>query len=172
VRGEVKLWSFTEDPMAVADYGPLETEDGARRFEIESLRPGKDFLVARIAGVDSRNAAEMLRNIDLFVPRDRLPPIDDGDTYYHADLIGLSAVSLENAAVGTVIALHNFGAGDVVEIAPAGGGQTLMLPFTETAVPAVDLKAGRVVVVLPAEETAEEVVVPDDRASASETRDP
>ena len=151
MRGEVKLWSFTEDPLAVADYGPLETENGARHFEIESLRPAKDFLVARLKGVADRNAAEMLRNIELFVPRERLPDIEDDDTYYHADLIGLSVVTPENAAVGTVLALHNFGAGDLIEIAPAGGGQTLMLPFTESTVPEVDLAARRIVVVLPAE---------------------
>src|SRR6478672_2421735 len=92
VRGEVKLWSFTEDPMAVADYAPLETEDGTRTFEFESLRPAKDHLVAHIEGIADRNAAELLRNIDLFVPRDRLPPIEDDDTYYFADLIGLAAV--------------------------------------------------------------------------------
>ncbi len=89
----MKLWSFTEDPLAVANYGPLETEDGTRRFEIEAARPAKDHLVARIAGVGDRDAAEKLRNLDLFVPRDRLPPIEDADTYYHADLIGLAAVT-------------------------------------------------------------------------------
>jgi 16S rRNA processing protein RimM len=151
VRGEVKLWPFTEDPMAVLDYGPLETEDGARQFEIESLRPAKDFLVARFQGIDDRDAAEMLRNIDLFVPRDRLPPIADDDTFYHADLVGLAAVTPDGAAFGTVMALHNFGAGDLIEIALAGSGQTLMLPFTETAVPEIDLKAKRIVVVVPEE---------------------
>jgi 16S rRNA processing protein RimM len=166
VRGEVKLWPFTEDPLAVADYGPLETGDGKRQIEIESVRPAKDHLVARIAGVDDRDAAELLRNIDLFIPRDRLPPIEDDDTYYYADLVGLAAVAPDGAAVGTVLALHNFGAGDLIEIAPAGGGAALMLPFTEVAVPEVDVKGGRVVVVVPAEE---EAVVPAER---SEGRDP
>jgi 16S rRNA processing protein RimM len=149
VRGEVKLWPFTEDPLAVAEYGPLETEDGKRQIEIESVRPAKDHLVARIAGVDDRDAAELLRNIDLFIPRDRLPPIEDDDTYYYADLIGLAAVAPDGAAVGTVLALHNFGAGDVIEIAPVGGGAALMLPFTEAIVPEVDVMGGRVVVVVP-----------------------
>lgn len=155
VRGEVKLWSFTEDPMAVADYAPLETEDGARRFEIESLRPAKVHLVARIAGVADRNAAELLRNIDLYVPRDRLPPLEDDDTYYFADLVGLAAVAPDGAALGTVLAMHNFGAGDVIEIQPAAGGNTLLLPFTEAVVPEVDVKGGRIVVVLPVEITAD-----------------
>ena len=117
VRGEVKLWSFTQDPMAVANYGPLETEDGARRFEIETLRAAKDHLVARLKGIGDRDAAEKLRNLDLFVPRDRLPPIEEDDTYYHADLIGLAAVTPEGVALGTVTAMHNFGAGDLIEIA-------------------------------------------------------
>ena len=156
IRGEVKLWSFTEDPMAVARYGPLETEDGARRFEIEAARPAKDFLVARLKGVGDRDAAASLRNTDLYVPRDRLPPIEEADTFYHADLVGLSAVSEDGAALGTVSAIHNFGAGDLIEIAPAAGGEPLMLPFTEATVPTIDLKAGRIVVVPPAEIVAKE----------------
>ena len=156
IRGEVKLWSFTEDPMAVAHYGPLETEDGARRFEIEAARPAKDHLVARLKGIADRNAAETLRNTDLFVPRDRLPPIEDADTYYHADLVGLTAVGEDGAALGTITAIHNFGAGDLIEIAPAAGGEPLLLPFTDATVPTIDLKAGRVVVVPPAEIEAKE----------------
>jgi 16S rRNA processing protein RimM len=150
VRGEVRLWAFTQDPMAVAEYGPLETEDGVRHIEIVSLRPGKDFLVARLAGVDDRNAAETLTNLDLFVRRDRLPAIDEEDTYYHADLIGLAAVTADGEQVGTVTAVHNFGAGDIIEIAPANGGAPLMLTFTETAVPKVDLNARQIVIVPPA----------------------
>ena len=150
IRGEVKLWSFTEDPLAVTDYGPLETEDGARRFEIEAARLAKDHLVARLKGVADRDAAEKLRNTDLFVSRDRLPPIEDADTFYHADLVGLAAVGEDGAALGTVTAIHNFGAGDLIEIASAAGGEALLLPFNETTVPTIDLKAGRLVVVPPA----------------------
>ena len=155
IRGEVKLWSFTEDPMAVANYGPLETEDGARRFEIEAARPAKDHLVARLKGVGDRDAAEQLRNTDLFVPRDRLPPIEEADTFYHADLVGLSAVSEDGAALGTVTAIHNFGAGDLIEIARSAG-EPLLIVFNETTVPTIDLKAGRIVVVPPAEIEAKE----------------
>jgi len=151
VRGEVKLWSFTQDPMAIAGYGPLQTEDGARQIEIEALRPGKNFLVARIAGIADRDAAEKLCNLDLFVPRARLPAIEEPDTFYHADLIGLKAVTADGAALGTVTALHNFGAGDIIEIAPDGGGQTAMLPFTDTTVPKIDLAARQIVVVPPPE---------------------
>lgn len=151
VRGEVKLWSFTEDPLAVAGYAPLETQDGKRQFEIEALRPAKDHLVARFKGVRDRNAAEMLRNIDLYVPRDRLPAIDEDGTWYYADLVGLAAVGPEGDALGTVLALHNFGAGDVIEIQPTEGSKTLLLPFTETVVPTIDIDAGRIVVVMPTE---------------------
>ena len=151
VRGEVKLWSFTEDPAAVAHYGPLETQDGTRCFEIEALRAAKDHFVARIAGVNDRDAAEKLRNIELYIPRARLPKIEEADTFYHADLVGLDAVTPEGARVGTVHALHNFGAGDIIEIAPAGGGDPLMLPFNETTVPKIDVAARQIVVVPPAE---------------------
>lgn len=151
VRGEVKLWSFTEDPAAVAHYGPLETQDGTRCFEIEALRAAKDHFVARIAGVSDRDAAEKLRNIELYIPRARLPKIEEADTFYHADLVGLDAVTPDGARVGTVHALHNFGAGDIIEIAPAGGGDPLMLPFNETTVPKIDVAARQIVVMPPAE---------------------
>jgi 16S rRNA processing protein RimM len=147
VRGEVKLWSFTQNPAAVADYGPLESEDGARRFEIEALRAAKDHFVARLKGVEDRDTAEALCNLDLFVPRDRLPPIEDDDEFYYADLMGLAAVTPEGAELGTITAVLNFGAGDVIEIRPRGGGPPLMLPFTDATVPEIDIAAGRVVVV-------------------------
>jgi len=150
VRGEVKLWSFTQDPTAVAAYGPLETEDGARQFEIEAMRAAKDHFVARIAGIDTREAAEQLRNFDLFVPREKLPPIEEADTYYHADLIGMAAITPEGASLGNVTALHNFGAGDLIEIATTGGAcEPLLLPFTETVVPKIDMALRQIIVVLP-----------------------
>ena len=149
VRGEVKLWPFTGDPAAVADYGPLENEDGTRQFEIESMRAAKDHFVARLKGITDRDAAAKLCNLDLFVPRDRLPPIEEADTYYHADMIGLAAVSETGAAIGTVTALHNFGAGDLIEIATPEGGEPLLLPFTDAIVPKIDMAARKIVVVLP-----------------------
>jgi 16S rRNA processing protein RimM len=149
VRGEVKLWPFTQDPMAVADYGLLETEDGARRFEIETLRAAKDHLVVRLKGVGDRNAAEALRNTDLFVLRDKLPPIEEEDTWYHADLVGMAAVSPAGVPLGNVTAIHNFGAGDLIEIATTAGGEPLLLPFTETVVPEIDMVLRQVTIVLP-----------------------
>jgi 16S rRNA processing protein RimM len=150
VRGEIKLWSFTEDPAAIADYGPLETLDGKRTFEIETMRAAKDHFVARLSGVPDRTAAEKLTNTDLYVPRDRLPPIDDDDTYYHADLIGLAAVTPDGVALGKITALYNFGAGDLIEIVTPQGGEPLLLPFSNAVVPEVDIKGGKVVIVLPA----------------------
>ena len=145
VRGEVRLFSFTGDPMAVAGYGPLETEDGSQRFEIEAVRPAKDHLVARLRGVGDSEAAERLRNLKLYVPRSRLPPPDD-EEYYHADLIGLAVVGRDGTELGTVVAIQNYGAGDLVEVALKAGGPTVMLPFTDSVVPVVDIAAGRLVV--------------------------
>jgi len=150
VRGEVRLKAFTEDPLSVRRYGPLETEDG-RRFEIEAVRPTKDdMLVARLKGISDRDTAERLTNLRLYVARDRLPKPADGE-FYHADLIGLAATTADGAPFGTVKAVHNFGAGDLLEIEPAAGGATVMLPFTEAIVPTIDIAGGRVVIVPPEE---------------------
>jgi len=149
VRGEVRLRSFTSDPAAIANYGPLEAEDG-RVFEITSLRPAKDHFVATLAGIGDRKAAERLANIKLYVPRDRLPEPEQADEFYHADLIGLTAVDRAGEKLGTVIAIHNFGAGDIIEIAPPFGA-TMLLPFTNAVVPTVDVAGGRVVIELPDE---------------------
>lgn len=149
VRGEVRLWVFTEDPLAVMRYGPLSTKDGARQLEIARAREAKDHLVATLKGVTTRDEAERLNGIELYVARDKLPATDD-DEYYHADLIGLAAVGVDGGPIGRVIAIHNFGAGDIVEIAPTRG-PTLMLPFTNAVVPTVDIAGGRVVIDLPSE---------------------
>jgi len=149
VRGAVKLWTFTEDPLAVQAYGPLITKDGSRQFEVATAREAKGHLVATLKGVATREEAERLNGIELYVARDQLPATDD-DEYYHADLIGLAAVTAAGVPLGRVIAIHNFGAGDIIEIAPPHG-PTLLLPFTNAVVPTVDLAAGRVVVELPEE---------------------
>ena len=149
VRGEVRLWTFTEDPLAVLHYGPLTTKDGSRSFEVAKAREAKDHLVATIKGVTDRNAAERLNGLELYVPRDRLPETDD-DEYYHADLIGLAAETTAGAPLGRVLAIHNFGAGDIIEIAPPQGA-TMLLPFTNAVVPTVDLAGGRVVIDMPQE---------------------
>jgi 16S rRNA processing protein RimM len=153
IRGEVKLKSFTADPMAVGEYGPLESEDGSARFALEALRPAKGHLIARLRGVEDRDAAERLTNLKLFVPRERLPK-PAADEFYHADLIGLSAVTADGARFGTIVAVHDFGAGDILELNPVAGGSTIMLPFTEAFVPGIDLAHGRIVVAPPAELSA------------------
>jgi 16S rRNA processing protein RimM len=147
VRGAVKLWTFTEDPLAVKRYGPLATRDGARRFEVASAREAKGHLVATLKGVTTREEAERLNGVELYVARDKLPATDDNE-YYHADLIGLAAVTTADEPLGRVVAIHNFGAGDIIEIAPPQG-PTLLLPFTNAVVPTVDLAGGRVVIEMP-----------------------
>ncbi|HVV41294.1 MAG TPA: ribosome maturation factor RimM [Nitrobacter sp.] len=149
VRGEVRLWTFTEDPLAVMRYGPLSTKDGARQLEVARAREARDHLIATLKGVTTRDEAERLNGVELYVARDKLPATDDGE-YYHADLIGLAAVDTGGGAIGRVIAIHNFGAGDIIEIAPPQGA-SLMLPFTNAVVPTVDIAGGRVVIELPGE---------------------
>jgi 16S rRNA processing protein RimM len=150
VRGEVRLRSFTAEPAAIASYGPLETEDG-RVFEIKSLRPAKDHFVATLSGVVDRNAAERLANTKLYVPRERLPEPEEADEFYHADLIGLMVVDRAGKPLGIVVAVHNFGAGDLIEVKPGTGGKTELVAFNEVSVPAVDIAAGKIVVDLPAD---------------------
>ena len=150
LRGEVRLHSFTADPAAIMNYGPLETDDG-RVFKIETLRPAKDHFVARIFGIADRNAAELLKNTKLYVPRERLPAPEQPDEFYHADLIGLAVVDRAGQKLGTVVAIHNFGAGDLIEVNPEAGDKTELLPFDETHVPTVDIAAGKIVVVPPVE---------------------
>jgi 16S rRNA processing protein RimM len=156
VRGEMRLRSFTADPQAFAGYGPFETEDG-RVVAIEALRPAKDHFVARLAGIRDRNAAERLVNAKLFVPRDRLPEIGEQDEFYHADLVGLCAVSPSGEKLGIVVAVHNFGAGDLIEVRFDARDKTEFVAFNEVSVPAVDLGAGRIVIQPPhvAEENSE-----------------
>jgi 16S rRNA processing protein RimM len=143
VRGEVRLKSFCAAPEAVADYGPLETEDGTRRFDVTLVRPITGAFAARLSGVATREAAEALKGTRLYAPRDRLPPLD-ADEFYHADLIGLEVRDTGGAVLGTVKAVHDHGAGDLLEVTRPGG-ETVLLPFTRAAVPTVDLAQRRIV---------------------------
>jgi len=147
IKGEVKVKTFTETPAKLGAYGPVTAEDG-RSFEIAGLRatkPGE--AVVCFAGIADRNAAEALKGTQLFVARAALPPPAPREFYY-ADLVGLRAEDASGAALGTVQGVHNFGAGDVLEIAFAGG-DTEFFPFTDAVVPVVDVAAGRIVVHLP-----------------------
>jgi len=147
IKGEVRVKAFTGLPADIASYGALEAGDG-RRFEVEALRPAAggsaDMLVVRFKGIADRNQAEGLNGIELSVPRARLPEAGP-DEFYHADLIGLAAVTADGAPLGTVIAVPNYGAGDLLEIAPQRG-ESILVPFTRTVVQEVDLARGRVVV--------------------------
>ncbi|HXZ67043.1 MAG TPA: ribosome maturation factor RimM [Alphaproteobacteria bacterium] len=145
LKGEVKLASFTEIPEAIADLAPLLADDG-REFEIASIRPQTKGLVARVKGISTREAAEKLKGIALYVPRDALPEPEEEGEYYHADLIGLSAVLVSGKPLGKVIAVQNFGAGDLLEIQLANEPRTVFVPFTNDIVPEVDLAAGRLTI--------------------------
>ena len=145
VAGEVRLYSFTVDPAAIADYGPLEAEDG-RVLEIETLRPAKDHFIARLSGIGDRDAARALANVKLYVPRDRLPEPEEADEFYHADLIGLAAVDRGGERLGTVVAVHNFGAGDLIEVRLEREAKTELIAFDAINVPMVDISAGRIVI--------------------------
>jgi 16S rRNA processing protein RimM len=147
VRGEIRLQSFTRDPSAIASYGPLTDKSGAKSFTLVSVRPqGKDMLVARVEGVDDRTGAERLTGVELYIRRDRLPPPEDEDEFYLADLVGLRAETRTGEVIGTIVAVRNFGAGDILEVSPISGGETLLFPFTKAVVPVVHVGEGRVVI--------------------------
>ncbi len=154
VRGEVRLSAFTGDPMALLDYRALVREDGRPGLTLTSGRIVKGGLVVRAAEVETREEAQALRGLGLFVDRARLPEPDE-DEYYLADLIGLASFSPEGEALGRVKAVNNFGAGDLLEIQPADGSPSWWSPFTREAVPEVSLTEGRLVVVRLPETTAE-----------------
>jgi 16S rRNA processing protein RimM len=145
VRGEVRLFAYTQDPLAIRSYGEFEDESGARRFRIVSLRVAKDHLIARIEGIGDRDEASKLTHLELYVSRARLPQQKEADTFYHADLVGLSVETKEGKKLGDVIGVRNFGAGDLLEIKLANGGKTALLPFIDPFVPLIDVKGGRIV---------------------------
>lgn len=150
VTGEVRLKSFCTVPEDIASYGPLWSEDGSRQFRVTLTRPVAGGLGARIAGVATKDEADALRGTSLFVDRSRLPSLPD-DEFYHADLIGLDAVDTGGEVFGKVLAVHNHGAGDIIEISSIRHKSALLLPFTKAIVPNVDLAAGRLIVDLPEE---------------------
>jgi 16S rRNA processing protein RimM len=144
VRGAVRVKSFTEAATDVAAYGPVEDEAGQRRFDLRIVGNAKGVVVARIAGLDDRDAAERLKGTRLYVQRSALPAPEE-DEYYHSDLIGLTMVLRDGTVFGTVRAVHDYGAGVSLEVAHHGG-QLVMVPFTRAIVPAVEVAAGRLVI--------------------------
>jgi 16S rRNA processing protein RimM len=155
VRGLVKIKSFTEAPGDLLAYGPLSDEAGTRRFEITVKGMAKGSVLAAMTGIDDRDAAQALKGTRLYVDRAALPAADEEETYYHADLVGLRAEDRDGGHIGRVAAVHNFGAGDLLEIARGEDEPELLVPFTKAAVPEVDLKGGRLVIDPPAEIVAE-----------------
>jgi 16S rRNA processing protein RimM len=148
VRGEVRLKSFCAEPEAIATYGPLQTEDGSRSFRVTLTRPVAGGLGARLSGVATKEAADALRGTRLYADRARLPD-PDADEFYHADLIGMEVRDTGGTLLGWVEAVHNHGAGDLLEVAGPAPGASMLLPFTRAAVPTVDLAARRIVADLP-----------------------
>ena len=143
VRGALRIKSFTDVPEDIARYGPVEDEDGRRRFELSLRGAAKGVLIARLSGVENRDQAEALRGLRLYLPRAALPRTEP-DEYYHADLIGLEAVLGDGTPVGRVRAIYDFGAGDTLELARPDA-PPVMVPFTRAIVPVVEPEHGRLV---------------------------
>lgn len=144
VHGEVRIKSFCAEPTAIADYGPLASEDRQHAFSLTLLRPIKNGFSVRIDGVATKEEADALKGVKLFVNRDALPTLPD-DEYYHTDLVGLTVLDTGGQELGKVHAVHNHGASDVLEIRLPGSSATALLPFTLDAVPTVDLASGRII---------------------------
>ncbi|MGE5546862.1 MAG: ribosome maturation factor RimM [Solirubrobacterales bacterium] len=164
VRGAVRVKSFTDVPEDVAGYGPVSDETGSRRFKLKVIGEAKGLVIAKLDGVNDRDAAEALRGTKFFVPRERLPATDEAeDEFLYSDLVGLRAEAADGSVIGTVRGVADFGAGEVLDVARSEGG-SFMVPFTREAVPVVDVAGGRLVVVPP-------VYAPDekDEAGASDS---
>lgn len=142
VRGEVRIKTFTGDPLAIAGYGPLSDSKG-RSFEITDIRPAKEVVVARLKGVTTREAAEALNGVELFVARDKLSAGEDEDEFLQADLIGCSVAGPDGIVLGTVTAVENYGAGDLLDI-ETPDGRSVLMPFTKAFAPRIDIAARRI----------------------------
>lgn len=147
IRGEVRVNSFTDDPVALASYGPLLTGRENLVLTVESARPQSDAgLIVRFEGIADRSAAEALRGLDLYITRDALPDPEDSEDFYHADLIGLEARLIGGNVLGRVSALPNYGAGDLIEITDPQSGDTFLYPFTKSIVPDIRVGEGYLVI--------------------------
>ncbi len=149
IKGEVRITSFTEEPLGLKDYGPLATNRPGLVIEIETARATTNVLVARLKGITDRTAAEKLNGVELYVDRDRLPPTSGDDDFYHADLIGLEARLVDGSVLGTVTAIPNFGASDLLEVRDGRSGDTFLYPFTRQVVPEVHVAEGYLVIEVP-----------------------
>ena len=151
IKGEVRIQSFTEDPLALASYGPLSTNKPGLTIKILAARTTTNVLVARLEGINDRNAAERLNGVELYVDRALLPDTADDDDFYHADLIGLKARLADGSEIGEVMAVPNFGAGDLLEIRDPRSGDTYLYPFTKAVVPEVRIADGYLMIDPPIE---------------------
>ena len=150
IKGELKVKSFTENPEDIVAYGPLQDQSGKATYKLKVVGLSKGLPVVRIKGISDRNAAEALKGTELYVTRDRLPDTKEEEEYYHADLIGLPVFFRDGTKFGTILRLHDFGAGDMLEIVPENKGDksAVLIPFTVEMVPEVDIAGGRIVVEL------------------------
>ncbi len=159
LKGEVKIITYTGQPEDIAAYGALTGANGERHFHISAIRSVKGAtVIAILDGISDRDEAEKLRGTDLYVSRTALPPPEGDDEYYHSDLIGLKAISPDGETIGKIIGVHNFGAGDLLEVRFEGKGQAQLIPFENAHVPRIDLDARQAVVLRPVyeEQSAEE----------------
>lgn len=150
VRGDLKVKTFTSDPLDLASYGVLQDEEGSRFFEILTIKPDKIGVRIRVRDITSRDLAQSLKGTRLYVPRAHLPELDAEDDFYYSDLIDMQAVCPEGDPAGRVVGVYNFGSGDLLEIAPHDiANESFFIPFTKACVPEVNIKAGQLVIVPP-----------------------
>ena len=147
IKGEVKLKSFTSDPLSIGRYGPLQSKPG-QQFEIIKLKAAKDDFIASLRNVNDRNEAETLKGVELFVAREKLPKLKTHEAYAH-DLMGLEVVLENGTTLGKLVAMPNYGAGDLLEVAVDGNSETVLIPFTNAFVPQEDFSTGKIIVNLP-----------------------
>jgi 16S rRNA processing protein RimM len=147
IKGEVKLKSFTADPLSIGRYGPLQSKSG-QVFEIAKLKLAKDDFIASLKGVMDRNQSELLRGIELFVPREKLPKLKPSETYAH-DIMGRQVVLGDGTPLGKLVAMPNYGGGDLLEVEMLGSRETVLIPFTSAFVPQDDFTSGTITVILP-----------------------
>jgi 16S rRNA processing protein RimM len=147
IKGEVKLKSFTSDPLSIGRYSPLQSSSG-QSFEITKLKAAKDDFIASLKNVSDRNEAETLKGTELFVSREKLPKLKIHEAYAH-DLMGLDVMLQNGTPLGKLVAMPNYGAGDLLEVAVDGNSETILIPFTNAFVPQEDFSTGKIIVNLP-----------------------
>ena len=158
IHGEVLIKAYTEAWEDIAAYGPLFSKDGSQQFIIKEINVVKKGVIAKLKNIRYRDEAEALKGQELYVPRDVLPEEEDEDTWYHIDLIGLTAKLEDGTNFGEIISIPNYGAGDLLEIKQAETGKTTLIPFTMACVPEVKIGEGVVIVCPPEEWEGEERV--------------